>query len=159
MCLSKLFRKHDHDFDPDDYEEPKSTLKKIETFERITITESGMRFHVEYEVLNKGDKAEVSLYDIRFGHGDEEDKRILRERGEIEMSSFMDTLKKCSVASWDHFDGPHPKNIKDGTMFRLVAIVNDGYRMYAHGSQNFPRHYHEFHDVLRQALHKIDISE
>ncbi len=152
MCLSKLFRIHDHDFNPDDYDEPKVSLKKIDSFERITLHESGMRSVVDYEVLNKGDIAEVSLYSIGYDHEKNEKTRMLRERGEIEMSSFMEAITKCDIASWDHFYGKHPKGVLDGTMFRFEAIVNNGYQMSASGSQNFPKHYHEFHDVITSAL-------
>ena len=152
MCFSKLFRKHDHDFDPDDYDEPNVSIKKIDSFERMSLKESGMRFCNQYEILDRGDEVEVVLNDIRFMPGTEPDILVPREKGVIDKASFMKLIKDCNIASWDGFHGNHPKGVRDGIMFRFEAVVNDGLRMYADGSQNFPSHYREFKDALREAL-------
>ncbi|MBO4411374.1 MAG: hypothetical protein J5794_04230 [Lachnospiraceae bacterium] len=45
----------------------------------------------------------------------------------------------------------------DGIMFRLEAFVNGGRRIFADGSQNFPKHYRELTDWLYQTLNRKEV--
>lgn len=130
---------------------------KIETFEIINLKESGMRMSVEYEILNKGDIAEVSEYEIRYrtGGGDE---RVLMLRSNKDIESMLKILNDCKIASWDGFYGKHPKFVLDGTMFRFNATVNGGKTISASGSENFPKHYHEFTHALYEILKDAEID-
>ena len=72
--------------------------------------------------------------------------------------TVLELLNKCRILSWDGFNGPHPKNVKDGIMFTLKATVNEGKKIYATGSQNFPKHYRDFRDGLN-ALSEVKNNE
>lgn len=118
-------------------------LRKIESFEVVTLHLSGMRFVKEYEIVCKGEEAEVSLYHISFSATD--DRRQLDDRETLPTAEVIRLLNDCNLASWNGFHGAHPKGIKDGLMFTLTATINDGQTIRAEGSQNFPRKF----DVLR----------
>ena len=120
----------------------KKTGSRIGSFEIITLHTSGMRFTTDYEIVMQGDAAEVSQYQIRYV--DHEDRRVLEKRALVSKDDVLRLLNECCLLSWDGFFGPHPRNVLDGTMFRLSAVVNGGITIKAEGSQNFPKHYSEF---------------
>ena len=121
-------------------------MEKIISFEIVTLRESGMRGAHEYEILPTGRGAAVSLYGMRYENGEE--TRVLDSRAECEKETVIDLLNGCRVVSWDGFDGPHPRGVLDGIIFSFEAVVNDGRRIKARGSQNFPRRYRDFTDGL-----------
>lgn len=123
---------------------------RINTFDMITLRMSGMRFVTEHEIVMRDGKAEVSLYGIRYGQN--KDERILEERTVCDQSIVLGLLNDCGLLSWDGFHGSHPKCVKDGIMFTLKAIVNDGKTIYATGSENFPKHFRDFTDGLYKLL-------
>lgn len=125
---------------------------KIGSFEIVTLHTSGMRFMTEYEIVRKDGKAEVSRYGIRFVEG--EDKRVLEARAICDEETVLKLLNGCQLLSWDGFHGNHPRGVLDGTMFTLKATVNGENRIYATGSENFPRHYREFTDGLYEILNR-----
>lgn len=129
---------------------------KIVSFDTVTLRESSMRYVIEYEILMKADHAEVSRYGIRLARN--EDQRILEKRAVCSTDTVLKLLNKCRVLSWDGFNGPHPMNVKDGIMFTLKANVNEGKKIYATGSQNFPKHYKDFRDGL-YALSEVKNNE
>ena len=120
--------------------------KRIQSFETVTLRESGMRAVTDYEVVCRGEESEVSEYSVGFKEG--KDVKALRERAVCKTEEFLNILNSCRIMSWDGFFGKHPRNVRDGTMFTFKALVNGGEEVTAHGSQNFPRHYHEFTDAL-----------
>ena len=124
--------------------------KSIEKFEKLTLRESGMRFTSERELIMCENGVEVSQYEIRYTkNGDE---RILIKRSQIGKEPALKLLNECKVMSWDGFSGAHPRWVKDGIMFSLTAVVNDGKVIRAEGSQNFPKRYREFTDGLNGLL-------
>ena len=125
--------------------------EKIETFETVTLHTSGMRHVTDDEIVYKDGKAEVSKYGIGYENG--EHIRILQKRAVCDAGVALKLLNDCQVASWDGFYGPHPKHIRDGTMFNFKAVVN-GKEISARGSQNFPRHYRDFTDGLYEIYEK-----
>ena len=127
-------------------------MKRTETFEIVTLRESGMRGSWEYEIVMKDGRAEVSLYMIRYTGGD--DERELSLRAECGADEMITLLNDCRILSWDGFNGPHPKGVRDGIMFRFSATVNGGEKITASGSQNFPRRYRDFTDGLYGILHR-----
>lgn len=124
--------------------------KKIDSFEKITLNLSGMRYMTEFELLMKDGKAEVSQYGFKFVPG--KDQRVLQKRVTCDAQTALELLNGCNVLSWDGFYGAHPRGVKDGTMFTLKATVNEGKSIYASGSQNFPRNFDEFTDGLHKIL-------
>lgn len=119
---------------------------RIENFEVVTLRVSTMRNVSEYEMLMKDGKAEVSCYSIRFTQS--KDERVLEKRVSVDEAEALKLLNDCGVLSWDGFHGAHPRGVTDGTMFNLHATVNGGKKIYATGSQNFPRHYRDLTDGL-----------
>ena len=122
----------------------------ITSFEIITLHTSGMRHTAIYEIIPKESGAEISEYSIRYSHSEKE--RILERQVVIDLQRVLKLLNDCRILSWDGFSGAHPKGVLDGTMFTFEAIVNDGQKIYADGSQNFPKHYRNFTDGLYQFL-------
>lgn len=120
--------------------------KKIVSFEIVTLKETGMRGSSEYEITREGDAAKVSFYVYRYGSGKEE--RVLCESRIAGVDEILTLLNGCGVLSWDGFDGPHPKHVLDGTMFRFSAVLNGGVKISACGSENFPKNYRVFTDGL-----------
>jgi len=124
----------------------------ITSFEIVTLHLSGMRFTTDQEIVMKDGSAEVSEYALRYVNSKEE--RVLKKRAVCSEKEILDLLNGCCLLSWDGFYGKHPKRIKDGTMFTLKATVNGDRQIYAHGSQNFPKHYRELTDGIYALLNR-----
>ena len=124
--------------------------QRIDSFRRITVSESGMRQTIEYEILRKNGKAEISLYDISYCDG--EKRRVLRKRALCDEGCVLDALNKCRVFGWNGFYGRHPRGVRDGTAFSFFAEINGGVEIKASGSQKFPKFYRDFTDLLYGVL-------
>lgn len=127
------------------------TIKTIEKFLLSTVT---MRQILECEIQIKDEKAVVSNYEIRYI--DKVAKRVLIEQGETGYKDILKILNKYKVLSWDGFKGNHPKDVADGTMFTLEAVVNEDKIIYATGSQIFPKGYHEVYKALREIMKPVN---
>ncbi len=127
-------------------------MKKIESFEVVTLYENGMRFSSVYEIVPRGENAEVSKYEKRYSG--EKDERVLVKRAEISADEALELLNDCGLLSWNGFCGAHPRGVRDGIAFRLEAKVNGGEMIHADGSQYFPKNYRTFRDGLYQILFK-----
>ena len=123
---------------------------EITNYERIVLSETAMRGKSEYEVVNKGDKAEITFYQYRYS-GNEEIKTP-EKSAECDNEEVLGILNECKIAKWDGFHGKHPKNVKDGIMFSFNAFVNDGWKIHADGSENFPKNYAALTNWLREKL-------
>ncbi|MBO4534357.1 MAG: hypothetical protein J5755_00290 [Clostridia bacterium] len=135
MC----FKKNDPTKDP---VKPTRMSGPITSFALFNLRLSGMRAAQIYEIVPHGDLAEVSLYRPRYDQHDP-DGRVLEEQVTCPMGRVLALLNDCSVLKWDGFDGPHPKGVLDGTMFRFQLDLGDGRVVTAHGSENFPSHFHD----------------
>ncbi len=123
---------------------------RIASFEIVTLRLSGMRYINDYEIVMNGENAEVSRYAV--GYPDGEESRRLEKRAVCGEERIIDLLNGCRMLSWNGFYGKHPRGVKDGTMFSLRATVNGGIKIEASGSQNFPRHFHDFEDGMYKIL-------
>ncbi|MBS7262773.1 MAG: hypothetical protein KIG36_04120 [Eubacteriales bacterium] len=123
---------------------------KIRSFGIVTLRTVGMRHAAEYEIVMKGDEAEVSRYAMFFG--ETEDRRRLERRALCSQKQILKLLNACRLLKWDGFYGERPKGLRDGTTFHLNAVVNDGREICARGAQNFPRGYAVFMDALNEIL-------
>ena len=132
------------------FHKAKNKETQIVSFDIVTLRTSGMRYTGETEIVMKDGNAEVSQYEIRFSQG--EDRRILEKRAVCDRKKVLKLLNDCKLLSWDGFNGPHPKGVLDGTMFRLNAVVNGDKKIYASGSENFPKHYRDFTGGLYEIL-------
>ncbi len=126
--------------------------KKIESFTIVTLRETGMRGSTEYEIVMKDDKAEVSFYWIKYTQG--KDSRELDRRAVCDKETVICLLNDCNILSWNGFVGKHPKGVLDGIMFTFNAVVGHDEKIYAHGSENFPKHYrdltHGLYEILKE---------
>ncbi|MBQ7203895.1 MAG: hypothetical protein IJS03_07785 [Eubacterium sp.] len=123
---------------------------EITSFDTVTLQESGMRVTQVYEITCDGDRAKVSLYTLTYNNG-EKGKR-LEESADCSAADFIKLLNDCNITAWDGFYGKHPKNVLDGTMFEFEAKLNGDKTVSANGSQNFPKHYHDFTEGLYNIL-------
>ena len=126
--------------------------KKIESFSIVTLRETGMRGSSEFEIVMKDDEAEVSLYRIKYTQG--KDIRELDKRAVCSKETVIKLLNDCNILSWNGFVGKHPKGVLDGIMFTFEAMVDQGEKIYAHGSENFPKHYRDLTNVLYKILNE-----
>ena len=123
----------------------KKPVAKAESFGKLTLSISGMRVTEEYEIINKDDCAEFSHY-VHYCASEGMERR-LEKRAERPVEEALELLNACGVSGWDGFCGKHPRGVLDGEMFTLEAVINGG-RVYASGSQNFPRGVREFRGAL-----------
>lgn len=126
--------------------------EKITSLKKLTLTLSGMRVTEEYEIIGANGRAELSLYTIIYSHG--KDERRLEKRAETDIDEIISILNECRVYKWDGFNGKNPPHVLDGTMFTLKAEINNDEKIYAHGSNNYPKNYREFMNHLYELLNK-----
>ena len=124
--------------------------KEVASLERMTLRLSGMRFYVEYEILPAGGEMELTEYEVLCRDG--ASVREPRRRATLPEEAVLKLVNDVRLLSWDGFHGRHPKGVKDGTMFRMEACVNGGTRIFADGSQNFPKGFHELQAGLDSVL-------
>ena len=126
---------------------------KIEDFTSITISESGSRgFTDEYELLRTEDGARLTLYSGSWKYKDGADReeyvRFRVEGGEDFYKELLELLKTYKVGNWNGFTGSNPKGVLDGKQFTMSGTVNGETRIYATGSNNFPKQYRDFLKAL-----------
>ena len=127
--------------------------KSVTDIECLNLRLSGMRLSEEYEITTEGNRSLISYYIFSYANGGEE--RLLKKRAAIDTHSVINALNSFGFVKWNGFDGKQPPGVLDGTMFRLTATINGGKKLSANGSQNFPKHFHEFeqwlYDVLKES--------
>lgn len=123
--------------------------KKTESFTLVSLSVSSMRNREIYEITDGGDRAVLKLYTGFFARDEkpEPDKEATCDK-----ESIIRLLNDCDVLSWDGFSGKNPRGVRDGYMFTFKAELNGGTKVYASGSNNFPKHYRELRDNIIQIL-------
>ena len=129
-------------------------VKRVESFSVISWRISGMRSIREYEIIDKGDIAEVYEYERYYREG--KDERQLLRSGTCEKERMLRLLNECNILKWNGFHGKHPRGVKDGEMFSLEATVNEGEQITASGSENFPKYFGEFRRAIGEILVPTD---
>ncbi len=124
--------------------------KTITSFECITLRLSGMRLTCEYEIKCTDSIVEINYYQFCYATGKE--TRQLIKSVVCDTETVLLKLNECELMRWDGFHGKHPKGVCDGTMFTLNAIVNEDKKIYADGSQNFPKHFRELEHWLNELI-------
>ena len=125
--------------------------KRIISFESISWRISGMRITREYEIIRRGNEAEISEYEMRCvtGGGME---RCPERSALIPYDKMVELLNSYEAIKWDGFHGRHPRGVLDGETFSFEAIINDGVNIRAGGSANFPKHFREFCRAVYELL-------
>lgn len=125
--------------------------KELNSFETVFWRISGMRGSTEYEIVNKGEESEFTEYMMRCAkEGGME--RVPERSVTCKTERILEILNSCEVASWDGFHGKHPKGVRDGIMFRFELVVSGDEKICAEGSENFPKHFREYRDAMRELL-------
>ncbi|MCR5149223.1 MAG: hypothetical protein K6C35_09705 [Eubacterium sp.] len=126
-------------------------IKKIDSFEKIEWNISGMRITRKYEIINKGDEAEVSEYEMHCvtGGGMEPhlERRVLCPNEKI-----LEILNSVEAVKWDGFHGKHPRGVLDGETFSFEAVIDNNQTIKAGGSANFPKHFRDFERAVYELL-------
>ena len=125
-------------------------LVTLTSFKKITLRVIGMRYNIEYEILNKPPKSILSLYKIAYRDGS--NKRVIEKSAVTDTEIMLEIFNLCKIINWNGFQGNHPKDVKDGVMFTFRAEVNEGQIVYAEGSENFPQGYYDFVSTLNLIL-------
>ena len=128
--------------------------KSVDSFDRICWRISGMRSIRDYEIVRKGESAELAEYERYYREGKDE-RRPLR-RGSCPAEQILELLNACAVLKWDGFHGKHPRGVKDGEMMSFEAEVNEGVTIKASGSENFPKHFGDFRREVNGLLKPVE---
>ncbi len=124
----------------------KGHKKSVVTFEKMTLTQRGMRGGTVYGIENKDGQVELKRY--REVYSGEETALEPEASAVCDAEAFVGLMNDCNVMRWNGFHGKHPKNVSDGIMFSFKAAVNGGESISADGSANFPKGYKEFVNAL-----------
>lgn len=130
-------------------------------FESVVLTESGMRVEKDtYEATRTADGVRLSNYQARSRWSDEANDYVDEKLNEVaidggeELYMYVAGLvHACNVPDWDGFD-EYDSRVLDGTTFHFRAKLSDGTSIKANGSNAYPKHYHEFHDGLYNAVYR-----
>ena len=136
------------------YGSRKHRIPKIESFEILTLSETGMRGNTEeWEIQKTEEGAVYTRYSGAWRFNDDverEDCIVFRTEGDEAFTArLLEILNDCKVGQWNGFSGPNPKGVRDGTMFDMNGYVNDHVRFSASGSNNYPKEYREFKNALK----------
>ncbi len=94
--------------------------EQITSFSEIRLKVSGMRLTEVYEILCRGDDAEVSQYWLSYKN--HEDNYNLQKHVTVPAADVIDVLNQCGILKWDGFRGKNPRGVLDGTMFSFPTV-------------------------------------
>ena len=124
--------------------------EQITDFTKIELTMNGMRGSEIYELICEGESANVTLYELRYNK--DGDMRVPLGSAKAGTDDIITLLNECKVIKWDKFSGANPRGVRDGWQFTFTAEVNGGRRLYATGSNNFPKHFRDFTNALNDMI-------
>ena len=124
--------------------------EKITDFTKIELKMNGMRGSEIYELICEGESANVTLYELRYNK--DGDMRVPLGSAKAGTDDIITLLNECKVIKWDKFSGANPRGVRDGWQFTFSAEVNGGRRLYASGSNNFPKHFRDFTNALNDMI-------
>ncbi len=134
--------------------EAKKTVTSVEDMKLIIRT---MRGGYVYKFEGEGDETELRFYRETYRGG--EDELLLELSVSCGEKTMIELMNSFGILRWNGFHGKHPRNVNDGTMFIFTATVNDGQEIFADGSENFPKGYHEFVSALNVMLQRTKTTE
>lgn len=121
-------------------------------FERVTLLITGMRYREKLEAMKAEDGVAIAEYECRYTKDGEE--WIPEAHVTMPFDEYIAFANDCRLTKWDGFSGKNPPGVLDGTMFSMEALVNDGKRIRADGSNNFPKGYREYVQKLHELLYE-----
>ncbi|MBQ8108189.1 MAG: hypothetical protein IJ129_05525, partial [Ruminococcus sp.] len=116
---------------------------KADPVKLLTITIQGCSvFTEEYEVRFEDNTAELSIYEGRWKFDDDASREdflsMRRSGGEEYAQALRELLRKYHVVRWDGFEG-YNIYVLDGEHFRMTGETVSGKKLYATGSNSFPK--------------------
>ena len=125
-------------------------------FKRVTLSITGtMASTREYELLKTKKGFEGALYDGSWNYNKLVSRRQCRmchsEWGSREYDDLAVKFYKLGVLSWNGFSKSDP-DVLDGSSFSLDIELSDGKKIYAHGCNAYPKNYHEFMELIDEAV-------
>lgn len=131
-------------------------MKKIESFSSVSLRITGMRANIQlYEILKTDEGVSVSFYEGSWEYMDnveKEDCLVSRvEGGEELYTEVLNILNENKVYKWDGFR-KSARNVLDGYMFTFEARVNNDEKIYANGSNAYPKNYNKFIEAIEELL-------
>ncbi len=125
-------------------------------FDHLKISMQGMTR--EQEVIEAGkteDGAYVEYYISRDLYNEEtesyEENKLFSRRidGNQDLyGTLCKMLGSCDIISWDGFYGANPPGMLDGESGSFEALLSDGRKIQAGGSNNFPKNFHRLYKEL-----------
>lgn len=129
----------------------------ITSFDTVLLSETGMRASSEeWEFVRTETGLTYTHYSGSWKYNDNIDREdCIRAKitgDETFYREMLQTFIDAGMGKWNDFAGKNPIGVRDGTMFTLEAYVNEGEKIYAHGSNNYPKGYNK----LKEALKALD---
>ena len=105
-------------------------------------TDSGV--HLEFSVTTQmwDDEVHGSVETCLYTHAVDGDEALYRE--------LCALFGNCRVDKWAGFHGENPPDVFDGTFMHFEAVLADGSRISADGSNNFPSNYGTFRNAVQK---------
>ncbi len=90
-----------------------------------------------------------------------ESRNVIRkiDRGEDMLCRLNDLFEACQIQKWAGFRGSNPSGVLDGSSMSFEAVLADGTKISAFGTNNFPKNYHEFAKALRRLITSEKLSD
>ena len=109
-----------------------------------------MRGEYGFEAKAEGECVRLTRYRVRYGKGG--DERVPEMSALCAQSELAALFDRFLVPLWNGFRGPHPPDVRDGLQFSLEAELENGRRVRASGSENFPPAFSGFERGLDELL-------
>lgn len=95
------------------------------------------------------------------GDGYAESRNVIRkiDGGEDVLCRLNDLFEACRIQKWAGFCGSNPSGTLDGSSMSFEAVLADGTKISASGTNNFPKNYHEFAKTLHRLMTSEKISD
>ena len=121
--------------------------KKVESFSEIALSITYMGGREELKAICKGACTEVTFRNV-YPEPNEPPEPLSETT--CDTGTIIELLNGCGIMKWDGFHGKQPRYMVDGEMFTFEATVNDGDKIHASGSNNFPKGFWELRNGLRK---------
>lgn len=135
-------------------------------FESFTLIQNGTTAQstvYEGQKTDTGVHLEYYIYDEYWDNsisGYAENRFTIREiDGDETLYKEISALfGKCRVDKWSGFHGENPPGTLDGSSMRFEAILSDGAKVNASGTNNFPKNYRAFSNSIHDLITVTKIS-
>ena len=118
--------------------------------------------YVSYRVTNMRD-SRIYIFNINENEGKYELRRyddevlVSTDMDKNDINVLKDALVSGHVNKWDGFNKSN-KHVMDGEMFDFESRIN-GIKIYATGSNSFPKGYRDFYNKINNIIKKYDIID